>query len=267
MENKKSLLSVVLENNVIFASVAGIITEQLVLERHSRVLRLVKEERCKAVLYNILDLEPPSLDLVELQHKLNNEFKKIGVTLAVVVPGSRLAYLARLAFGDMDYRVFYGSVNDALHWLRHIPNDSAQSKKLLIADVPEALPALTEFLEEHFQLLPRTSWTGACAAVHQGIDLVLCGIGFEESKMFDLLDYLRNQEETRATPFFCIKSIRQKLPSTINDGIGIALHAKGTAGYIDFEGWRSQIGDEGASAKLRTMISEALSIQRAPNLP
>lgn len=266
MEAKTSQLSVVLVNNIIHASLAGIISEQLILERHFRVLGLIAESGCKAVLYNIMDLEPPSLDLVELQHKLNTELHKNDVKLAVVVPGSRLAYLARLAFGDMNYRVFYGNVNDALQWLQHAPIEPERTRTLLIADVPEALPTLTNALDQYFHILPRTSWTGACSAVHQGIDLVLCGIGFEESKMFDLLEYLRSHEETRSTPFFCIKSIRQKLPSTINDGIGIALHAKGTAGYIDFEGWQSRLGEHQASSILREKISEALSVSNKSDL-
>jgi CheY-like chemotaxis protein len=191
------------------------------------------------------------LDLVELQHKLNTGFQEMDVKLAVVVPGSRLAYLARLAFGYLNYRVFYESVTDALQWLQHTPLEVELPKKLLIADVPEALPVLTKALESHFHVLSRTSWTGACLAVHEQIDLVLCGIGFEESKMFDLLDYLRSQEETRDTPFLCVKSVRQKLPSTINDGIGIALQAKGTAGYIDFEGWQSRFGEQQAAISLR----------------
>lgn len=259
MKSEADQLSVMLESNIIHASVAGVITETLVAERHTRVLRLIEESGCTSVLYNILDLEPPSLDLVELQHRLNAEFRNIGVKLAVVVPGSRLAYLARLAFGDMNYRVFYGSVTDALQWLQHTPLNPAGPKKLLIADVPEAIPILAKALEQSFQILPRTSWTGACSAVHEGIDLVLCGIGFEESKMFDLLDYLRSHEENRTTPFFCIKSIQQKLPSTINNGLGIALHAKGTAGYIDFQGWQSLLGEHQASTNLRIRISEVLS--------
>lgn len=261
MERKTSQLAVTFANNVIRASVAGVITEQLILERHSRVLSLIKESGCKAVLYNILALEPPSLDLAELQHKLNAELQAFDVKLAVVVPGSRLAYLARLAFGDLNYRVFYESVDDALQWLERTPDDGAQPKRVLIADVPEAIPMLTKALDQGFNLLPRTSWIGACSAVHQEIDLVLCGIGFEESKMFDLLDYLRGQQETRSTPFFCIQSVRQKLPSTINNGIEIALHAKGMAGYIDFEGWCSRFGEHQASIKLNKRLLEAMGLR------
>lgn len=266
MEARANQLSVVLQDNVIHATLAGVISEQLLLERHDRVLALISESGCRAVLYNILGLEPPALDLVELQHKLNAELQKIDVKLAVVVPGSRLAYLARLAFGDLNYRVFYESVSDALQWLRHTPREEKYPKRVLIADVPEAMAVLTQGLDQHFQVIPRTSWIGACAAVHEGIDLVLCGLGFEESKMFELLDYLRSQQETRSTPFFCIKSIRQKLPSTINSGIGIALHAKGMAGYLDFEGWQVRFGEREAAAILRRKISEALAASGAITL-
>jgi hypothetical protein len=34
-----------------------------------------------------------------------------------VVPNTRLAYLARLAFGEGDYRVFYSDMTAAILWL------------------------------------------------------------------------------------------------------------------------------------------------------
>jgi hypothetical protein len=36
---------------------------------------------------------------------------------AIVVPNSKLAYLARLAFGEGDYRVFYNDFIGAIRWL------------------------------------------------------------------------------------------------------------------------------------------------------
>jgi hypothetical protein len=36
---------------------------------------------------------------------------------AIVVPNSKLAYLARLAFGEGDYRVFYNDMVAAITWL------------------------------------------------------------------------------------------------------------------------------------------------------
>lgn len=35
----------------------------------------------------------------------------------IVVPNSKLAYMARLAFGHGTYRVFYNDMMAAIHWL------------------------------------------------------------------------------------------------------------------------------------------------------
>src|SRR5690606_23002279 len=43
--------------------------------------------------------------------------KRRTCTAAIVVPNSKLAYLARLAFGEGDYRVFYNDVVAAVKWL------------------------------------------------------------------------------------------------------------------------------------------------------
>ena len=40
---------------------------------------------------------------------------------AIVVPDSKLAYLARLAFGEGDYRVFYDDIVGAVRWLTDPP--------------------------------------------------------------------------------------------------------------------------------------------------
>ena len=40
---------------------------------------------------------------------------------AIVVPTAKLAYLARLAFGEGDYRVFYNDIAAALKWLTAEP--------------------------------------------------------------------------------------------------------------------------------------------------
>jgi len=36
---------------------------------------------------------------------------------AIVVPNTRVAYLARIAFGEGDYRVFYNDFLAAIRWL------------------------------------------------------------------------------------------------------------------------------------------------------
>ena len=62
-------------------------------------------------------MEAPPVDVPLAQQKLDQELGPIKLRRAIVVPNSRLAYLARLAFGEGDYRVFYNDITTAITWL------------------------------------------------------------------------------------------------------------------------------------------------------
>lgn len=51
------------------------------------------------------------------QRSLDDALGPIGLRRAIVVPNSRLAYFARLAFGKGGYRVFYDDFDSATAWL------------------------------------------------------------------------------------------------------------------------------------------------------
>jgi hypothetical protein len=51
------------------------------------------------------------------QRQLDDAMGATRLKRAILVPDTKLAYLARLAFGDGDYRVFYDDRTAAVRWL------------------------------------------------------------------------------------------------------------------------------------------------------
>jgi hypothetical protein len=109
---------------IIVARIRGECTEAILKECQERVLMLVKETHQARVLYDALEMEAPSVDLLLLQQKLNVETKTVlGETplrKAILVPNTRLAYMSRIAFGEFgegEYRVFYNDLAQAIRWL------------------------------------------------------------------------------------------------------------------------------------------------------
>jgi hypothetical protein len=102
---------------LIIARLRGTVTEAIMKECQERVLLLLKDTGRGKVLYDGLEMEPPSVDIVFAQHKLDEQLGNVHLRRAIVVPNSRLAYLARLAFGEGDYRVFYNDMTAAIVWL------------------------------------------------------------------------------------------------------------------------------------------------------
>lgn len=103
--------------DLIIARLRGVPTEALLRECQERVLLLIQDTGRGRVLYDALEMEPPPVDVPLAQRKLDEELGAVHLRRAIVVPNSRLAYLARLAFGEGDYRVFYSDMSSAIKWL------------------------------------------------------------------------------------------------------------------------------------------------------
>jgi hypothetical protein len=112
--------------SVIVARLRGLPTAELLRECEQRVLQLARDTQQVRVLYDALELDAPEMDLVLLQQRLDAEKRTSlsGASLrtAILVPNTRIAYLARIAFGhagEANYRVFYNDLGGALKWLEH----------------------------------------------------------------------------------------------------------------------------------------------------
>ena len=101
----------------ILARVSGRATQALIVQCQRRVLEPHQDTGCNHILYDALELERPPLDVVLAQQELASELKHPAIKIAIVVPDTGIAYLARLAFGAANHRVFYGDLSAAERWL------------------------------------------------------------------------------------------------------------------------------------------------------
>jgi len=110
-----------LVGDVIAARLRGNACEALLRQLQDEVLRLVAETGRSRVLLDVLEMNPPPVELASLQRKLDEDRRAVGLRRAIVVPDSRLAYFARLAFGEGNYRIFYNDRVAATKWLSQDP--------------------------------------------------------------------------------------------------------------------------------------------------
>lgn len=106
-----------LVGDIIIARIRGELNEDVLNERHERILQLARDTECRRLLIDDLELMPPDYAIVEAQQAHNRELSQLGFKIAILVPNSRLAYLARLQFGDENHRVFYNDMAAAALWL------------------------------------------------------------------------------------------------------------------------------------------------------
>ena len=103
--------------NIIIARMRGVPTEALLRECQERILRLVEDTGRDKILHDVLELAPPPIEVPISQWELDKEAGPIRLRRAIVVPNTKLAYMARIAFGEGDYRVFYNDMTAAVSWL------------------------------------------------------------------------------------------------------------------------------------------------------
>lgn len=113
---------------LIVARVRGEPTEQLLRDTQEKVLFLVRDADRGRVLYDTLEMTAPPVDVPWAQRELDEKLGPVKLKRAIVVPNSRLAYLARLAFGEGDYRVFYNDMVAAIRWLTEEASASEPSR-------------------------------------------------------------------------------------------------------------------------------------------
>jgi hypothetical protein len=117
-------LWVELVGELVIARLRGEPTAELLRQCQEQVLFLVRDAGRGKILYDTLEMLAPPVDVPWAQRELDETLgNTVQLRRAIVVPNSRLAYLARLAFGEGDYRVFYNDMIGAVQWLSEAPRE------------------------------------------------------------------------------------------------------------------------------------------------
>jgi DNA-binding NtrC family response regulator len=105
--------------------------------------------------------------------------------------------------------------------------------KILAAVRPQGAVAVHRALGEYADVLPVYTYDEALAALanRDAVNLVLCGMFFDETRALDLLRHVRR--ESPQLPFVaCRIGDRAVAPVTV-DAMGIAVQSMGAVAFID----------------------------------
>ena len=125
------------------------------------------------------------------------------------------------------------------------------SKSILIADRPESDRRLTAILAGHELVFARTLGEAQRVLRDRRFDLVLVGVHFDESRMFDLM-----RDLTEGTQVVCVRSQQFQSHAITLEGLEIAAKALGCALFLDLT-WYAD--DETGNGAVRKLIDSLLS--------
>jgi DNA-binding NtrC family response regulator len=106
-------------------------------------------------------------------------------------------------------------------------------RRVLVAMRQEGTVAVERALGRYVQVVPAYTFEEALRRLQtpQDINLVLCGMYFEETRMFDLLRFVR--QHCPAVPFVGCRIGQSEIPPVTLEAVAIAAKSMGAVDFVD----------------------------------
>jgi DNA-binding response OmpR family regulator len=130
------------------------------------------------------------------------------------------------------------------------------SKKILVADTPEGDQRLTQILSGYELIFVRTMDEARRELADDGFVLVLIGVHFDDSRMFDLLRHLQASGERPGCAVICMRSQHFQSQAITLEGLEIAAKALGCNLFLDLT-WYAD--DAAGNAAVRKLLEALLN--------
>ena len=105
--------------------------------------------------------------------------------------------------------------------------------KVLVANAPEMDETIRDCLPGHELHFIRTMSDALRALRHDGFQLIVIGLEFDESRMLELLQYVRTLSGYKEVPVICVHGDHLNLSEAVMKNIDVAVKALGGVGFLD----------------------------------
>jgi len=130
------------------------------------------------------------------------------------------------------------------------------TRRVLVADTAEGDRRIAAILSGYELKFVRTLEEARRALQDDGIDLVLIGVHFDDSRMFDLLRYVRANPGKVGRRVVCMRSQRFVSTAITIEGLEIAARTLGCALFLDLT-WYAD--DAQGNKAVRTLLEALLT--------
>ena len=105
--------------------------------------------------------------------------------------------------------------------------------KVLAADVPEMDERIRHCLPGHEIVFVRSTAEAIRMLKRDGFSMVVIGLHFDESRMFELLAHVRSLRAYAEVPVVCIQGLENILPEAVMRTIDMAVKVLGGTAFVD----------------------------------
>lgn len=126
--------------------------------------------------------------------------------------------------------------------------------RIIAADRPAGVETLHKIFSDVADIVPVLTMNEARRAAESDFDLMVCGIHFADSRMFDLLSYVQELGEGKVGRFLIYRDFEYKLDPTFFRSLEISAEVSGTAGFVDLYSLRQLKGLTAADEAFRSIV-------------
>ena len=130
--------------------------------------------------------------------------------------------------------------------------------QILVACPPAAFLTLERTLNPYADLIFVNALSAARSVVrsHPHLAMVICGVHFDESRMFDLLDLVRR--EASHIPFVCVRVLEYEARHLSLEAVRAATLSLGAVQFINFPNADDKVGRATAEKELENVVLKHL---------
>jgi PleD family two-component response regulator len=133
----------------------------------------------------------------------------------------------------------------------------APRTRILLAVSPSSLERLRRVLAGHELVSAQTLDEASGLIDEDHFGMIIAGVSFDESQMFDLIYRVRSQERHRTTPVVCVLGTDSALSDVALEGIDHAVKAMMGNAFLDL---RRMPDDDSGNARIRRIIDYLILI-------
>ena len=133
-----------------------------------------------------------------------------------------------------------------------------ENMNIVVAAQPDSVQTIRNLLGAGPRIIEVFKLYDASKILNKNIDLVICGLHFNDSRMFDFLRITKADPLVEAIPFLCFRNSDSDLGKTAIEALKIACNALGAAGFVDYYDLKQCNGYLEADNQFRKIIEGLL---------
>jgi hypothetical protein len=128
---------------------------------------------------------------------------------------------------------------------------------ILVADRPAGIQTIHNVMGSDFHIMSATSFADAKSLLQTSklrFSLILCGVHFDDSRMFDLATLVQHSEPRTHGPLVIFRDLDSQLDAAFFRSIQLSAKVLGAAGFIDLFDLKLKHGLASADAHFRQYL-------------